>query len=512
MKQSLELRISQRLTMTPQLQHAIRLLQLSGVELLSEMQEALESNPLLEEKESDESHDSGETEDNVLRNKEKDGNGSTDTADINLNDDRVLATSETEYDKDADIELTSDNPSEMSVAETDWEERYDTPFAPSARVNNDGDSGYELDARNSQPTTLRDHLMWQMRMTPFSPTDQLIAHTIINCIGEDGYLNSTLDEIKQVLDEDQELEMDEIEAVLHQLQNFDPIGVCAQNLGECLSIQLGHLDPEIPWLEKARELVNKHLGLLANRDYTKLKRLLSLNTEDLHEVIKLVRSLHPRPGSTIEASQATYVVPDITVSKHKNKWRADLNPDSFLELKINQKYQSLIRRGDTSTDNRYLQDQLQEARWFIKSLRNRNETVLKVASTIIDRQQAFFEYGEEAMKPLVLHDIAETLGMHESTISRATTQKYMLTPKGIFELKYFFSSHVSTSDGGTCSATAIRSLIKKLIESEPPTKPISDSKIVTLLEQKGIHVARRTVAKYREHMKIPPSNQRKSLL
>jgi len=309
------------------------------------------------------------------------------------------------------------------------------------------------------------------------------------------------------------VEIDEIEAVLHQIQNYDPLGVGSRDLAECLRLQMKVLPSDTPGLKAATELATpQNLALLAGRDYTQLRRQLKLSAEDLQQVINLIQGLNPRPGNSVTSSQASYVVPDIIVKKIRGVWRADLNSDVSPNLRINRHYEKMIHRGDSSADNRYLQDQLQQARWFIKSLNSRNETLLKVARTIVDRQRAFFDHGAEAMKPLVLHDVAETVSMHESTISRVTTSKYMLTPRGIFELKYFFSSHVSTADGGTCSATAIRSIIKKLVECETPTKPISDSTIAEILSEQGINVARRTVAKYRESMSIPPSNQRKSLV
>lgn len=491
MRQSLELKLGQRLTMTPQLQQAIRLLQLSAVELQAEIQLALESNPLLEENAAADYEQ--ETESTDL----DDGNGQP------LDGEENPGAGELEMDRTAtNDELTS---------EPDWEEPYDIPIAPNVRHNNN-DQPFEFEARTSPPQTLRDHLSWQMRMTSLSATDQEIGQAVIDSINEDGYLTSTLDDIKQALTPDLEVVTEEIEAVLHQIQNFDPLGVGARGLGECLLLQLKPLGSGTPGLNQARELVSKHLKLLANRDYTLLRRVMKLKTADLQQVVQLIQNLNPRPGSSIQPAQPTYVVPDVTVRKYKGVWRVELNADACQRLRINRHYESLIRRGNNSKDNKYLQEHVQEARWFIKSLHNRNETLLKVARTIVERQREFFAFGEEAMKPLVLHDIAETLGMHESTISRVTTQKYMLTPRGIYELKYFFSSHVNTADGGTASATAIRSLIKKFIDSESPAKPMSDSKIVNLLEGQGIHVARRTVAKYREHMNIPPSNQRKSLL
>jgi RNA polymerase sigma-54 factor len=332
-------------------------------------------------------------------------------------------------------------------------------------------------------------------------------------VNEDGYLSCKLEEIQQALGKNHAIEMDEIEAVLHQIQNFDPLGVGARDLAECLRLQMKVLPPDLPDLMAARQLATPaNLALLAGRDYTQLRRNLKLTAEELQQAISLIQGLNPRPGNSVTSSQAGYVVPDIIVRKFRGVWRAELNPDVSPRLRINRQYEKMIHRGDSSADNRYLQDQLQQARWFIKSLTSRNETLLKVARTIVDRQRAFFDHGAEAMKPLVLHDVAETVSMHESTISRVTTNKYMLTPRGIFELKYFFSSHVTTADGGTCSATAIRSIIKKLVECETPTKPISDSKIAEILAEQGINVARRTVAKYRESMSIPPSNQRKSLV
>jgi RNA polymerase sigma-54 factor len=318
--------------------------------------------------------------------------------------------------------------------------------------------------------------------------------------------------LQQSLAKDLAVDTDEIVAVIHQIQNFDPAGVAARDLGECLRLQMRGMDPKTPHLEQARGLATPEgLGYLANHDFKALKRLTKLSAEALQGAITLIQHLNPRPGTTIASTQASYIAPDITVKKIRGVWRADLTSSAAPRININREYEKLIRRGSDSADNKYLQDKLQEARWFIKSLVSRNETLLKVARAIVDRQRAFFEHGPEAMKPLVLHDISEIVGMHESTISRVTTNKYMLTPRGIFELKYFFSSHVGTADGGTCSATAIRSLIKKLVEAEKPSKPISDSTIADILAAQGIHVARRTVAKYRETLSIPPSSQRKSL-
>ncbi len=493
MKQTLDLQLGQHLTITPQLQQAIRLLQLSSIELQQEIQEALETNPLLEEKEDDAGDQKDEAANNDFDSSELTVDGSLQPTDLEM-DQRKL-----------DDATGPDN--------NDWSDGFDIPVSgATARVDNDDDLP-DLDARNSRPQTLRDHLEWQIQMTPFSEKDRALALAIIDSINEDGYLTCSLEEIHQLLVREHETDLDEIEAVLHQVQNFDPIGVGARDLSECLQLQLRTLDPDTPYLQQARQLATPdYLALLANRDYPQLRRLTKMRQEDLQQAVLLIRSLNPRPAANVNTAQTNYIVPDIIVRKLKGLWRADMNGEVAPRLRINREYEKLITRGDTSADNKYLQDQLQQARWFIKSLNSRNETLLKVARTIVDRQRAFFEHGPEAMKPLVLHDIAEAVAMHESTISRVTTNKYMLSPRGIFELKYFFSSHVGTADGGTCSATAIRSLIKKLVEAESPAKPISDSKIAKILEQQGINVARRTVAKYRESMRIPPSNQRKSII
>lgn len=492
MKQSLDLKLGQHLTITPQLQQAIRLLQLSSVELQQEIQEALESNPLLEENEREEETPEIKSE--------------TDNASTAEGDD-LDASSYDEIDGSAtDVESNSE-------ADNDWTENFESMTAPTGNRSASDDDYPDIDARNSPPQTLRDHLLWQMQMTPFSDNDKQIAMALIDAINEDGYLSCKLEEIQQALSKNLAVEIDEIEAVLHQVQNFDPIGVGARDVGECLQLQMKALPPDTPGLQAGMSLATpQNLALLANRDYTQLRRNLKLPPEELQQVIHLIQSLNPRPGNSVTSSQAGYIVPDIVVKKIRGVWRAELNADVSPRLRINRQYEKMIHRGDSSADNRYLQDQLQQARWFIKSLNSRNETLLKVARTIVDRQRAFFDHGAEAMKPLVLHDVAEAVTMHESTISRVTTNKYMLTPRGIFELKYFFSSHVSTADGGTCSATAIRSIIKKLVEAETPTRPISDSKIAEILAEQGINVARRTVAKYRESMSIPPSSQRKSLV
>ncbi|NNG14344.1 MAG: RNA polymerase factor sigma-54, partial [Gammaproteobacteria bacterium] len=406
----------------------------------------------------------------------------------------------------------SDIPDELPV-DTAWDDIYEPNTYQSSSSAGSDFSQREFEINSDDEEDLHDHLSWQMSMTTFSETDRLVATAIIDAVGEDGYLESSTEEILEGLQvELPELEHDEVEAVLRQVQNFDPPGVASRDLGECMLMQLRQFDPDIPWRDQAMQVVTEHLDLLAGHDYPQLMRKMKLNEADMQQVVTLIRSLNPRPGSHLSSQRTEYIVPDVYVRKHKGVWRVELNPDVAPRLRINDLYAGMIRRADNSQDNNFLKDNLQEARWLLKSLQSRNETLLKVATCIVEHQRGFLEHGEEAMKALVLHDVAEAVEMHESTISRVTTRKYMHTPRGIFELKYFFSSHVSTASGGECSSTAIRALIKKLIAAEEPKKPLSDNKIASILEQQGINVARRTVAKYREAMSIPPSNERKRLM
>lgn len=477
MKQSLQLRLGQHLTMTPQLQQAIRLLQLSTLELQLEVQDALESNLMLEVDEDGNAAASGDS-------REKSNEPERDVA-------------------------PGDIPSELPV-DSAWEDIYDgVPVQHGTGEIN----GVEFESPRAVTETLNDHLLWQLEMTRLSDLDKAIATAIIDSIDEDGYLSASLEDIQNSLSMPElEIDLPEIEAVLHQVQNFDPVGVGARDLRECLSIQLRHCPDSTPWRQAAVALVRDHLDLLGQRDYSQLLRQLKLEKEELQEVITLIKTLTPRPGDAIQSSQPEYVIPDVFVRNVNGTWRVELNPDAFPRVRVNSQYASLIRRADNSADNNCLKTHLQEARWLIKSLRSRSETLLKVTTCIVERQKAFLEFGEEAMKPMVLHDVAEAVNMHESTISRVTTQKFMHTPRGLYELKYFFSSHVFTESGAECSSTAIRALLKKLIAAENSQKPLSDSKLAAILSEQGIRVARRTVAKYRESMAIPSSSDRKSLM
>lgn len=512
MKASLQLKIGQQLTMTPQLQQAIRLLQLSTLDLQSEIQEALESNPMLEVEEADnqlttspnehtDQHDS-------IASADLDGNPSSDT---NFESARQDNSAETSLEEHLNSETIPNAAADELPVDSQWEESYQTSAGVSSSAG-PVDDDFDHDGRNSTTDNLQDHILWQLNLTPMSPTDTEIAMALIDGLSDDGYLSISLADVLESLDEALEVEEDEVLAVLHRMQQFEPAGVFAQDLQNCLLLQLNQLPENTPWLAEAKIVIEHHIALLGSKDYPQVMRKTKLSEDNLKDVLRLIQELTPRPGELIISEQPEYVIPDVIVRKVKDDWRVDLNPEIAPKLRVNADYASLVKRADNSPDNAYLKDNLQEARWFIKSLLSRNDTLLKVAKKIVEYQEDFFEIGDEGMKPLVLHDIAEAVEMHESTISRVTTQKFMHTPRGIFELKYFFSSHVSTDNGGECSSTAIRAMIKKLVAEESLKKPLSDNKIAIILGDKGIQVARRTVAKYREAMMIPPSNERKRLL
>ncbi|AIR05825.1 RNA polymerase factor sigma-54 [Cedecea neteri] len=477
MKQGLQLRLSQQLAMTPQLQQAIRLLQLSTLELQQELQQALDSNPLLEQTDL---HDEIETQE--------------------MPENEAMDTREALEQKEMPDELPLD---------ASWDEIY-TAGTPSGTGTDYLDD--ELPVYQGETTqSLQDYLMWQVDLTPFSDTDTAIATSIVDAVDETGYLTVPLEDILESLGHD-DVSLDEVEAVLKRIQRFDPVGVAARDLRDCLLIQLSQYAKDTPWLAEARLIVSDHLDLLANHDFRNLMRITRIKEDALKEAMCLIQSLDPRPGQSIQTGEPEYVIPDVLVRKHLARWVVELNADSIPRLKINQQYAAMGGNTRNDSDSQFIRSNLQEAKWLIKSLESRNDTLLRVSRCIVEQQQAFFEHGEEHMKPMVLADIAQAVEMHESTISRVTTQKYLHSPRGIFELKYFFSSHVNTEGGGEASSTAIRALVKKLIAAENPAKPLSDSKLTTLLSDQGIMVARRTVAKYRESLSIPPSNQRKQLV
>ena len=496
MKQTLQLRLKQQLTMTPQLQQAIRLLQLSTLDLKQEIQEALDSNMMLE------------TEDEGL-SRDQEGSEKSGEAE-SKQDDQPGEDSGNDANNEQEINAEASSIPEDLPVDSGWEDIYDSAIPPSSGSSREsGDTDYLAQRRTAR--TLHDYLMWQLNLTPFSDSDRTIATTLIDSITEDGYLSNDLETILEALD-DEETGIDEVEAVLHRVQQFDPPGIGARDPRECLLIQLQQMPRGDAGLEQATLLVRDHFELLAQQDKTQIKRRLNIGDDELAGITQLIRSLTPRPGTLVSETEPEYVVPDVFVTRRQGNWHVELNPETTPRLRVNPEYAKLIRRADDSEDNTYLKNHMQEARWFIKSLVSRNETLLRVATKIVEFQIGFFEHGPEAMRPLVLRDIAEALEMHESTISRVTTQKYMHTPRGTLEFKYFFSSHVATAGGGECSATAIRALIKKLIAAEKSEKPLSDNKLASILADQGIKVARRTVAKYRESMGIPPSNERKRLV
>ncbi len=486
MKPSLQLKMGQQLTMTPQLQQAIRLLQLSTMDLQQEIQEALESNPMLE------------AEDNQPSDPPSDSKEKETLQDL---------TEPVAEAKTLEMSEWADNiPNELPV-DSAWEDVYSS--LPAAPV----DDEFDPLARSKVVDSLQDYLSWQLNMISMTDRDRVMGLAIIEAINSDGYLTLSIDELFNSLQEQlEELDIDELKVLQHRIQQFDPVGCGSSDLSECLLVQLHQLPESSPHKAAAEKLIRSHLEALGSRDYAKIMRRTRLKEDQLREALALIQSFNPRPGNEIDQSEPEYITPDVTVKKNKDRWVIELNSDALPKIRINNSYASMVQRANNSRDNVFMKDNLQEARWFIKNLQSRNDTLMKVASQIVYHQQAFLELGEEAMKPLVLAEIADAVGMHESTISRVTTQKYMHTPRGVFELKYFFSSHVSTTEGGECSSTAIRALIRKLISEENTRKPLSDNKLATLLKNQGIEVARRTVAKYRESMNLPPSNERKQLV
>lgn len=496
MKPALSLRVGQQVTMTPQLQQAIRLMQLSSAELAQEVREAIETNPMLDYPDDT---DSGQVED-AEQGEEADDYQEPEVADGAWEDDGP----EPDWAGGGAEEVSFANPDipgELPV-DTSWDEIYQAPplaGTVSAERDRDFSGGGE---------SLTDYLLWQLNLAPVSARDRVICTALVHAIDADGMLTADVDDIAA----DLAVEVDEVEAMLKLVQQFEPAGVGARDLRECLLLQLAELPADTPHREVARGLVEDCFDALAARDYGALARRSKLPDATLRAALELVRSLHPRPGSAVGDFEGEYVEPDVFVRKDGHRWIVELNPDALPRVRINGDYACLVRRGDNSRDNTFLRDHLREARWFLKSLRNRGDTLLAAASKIVEFQRAFLEHGEEAMVPLGLAEIANAVGMHESTISRVTTRKYLHTPRGIFELKYFFSSHVGTLTGGEVSSTAIRALIRRLVADEDPGKPLSDSRIAALLSERNIAVARRTIAKYRESMSMPPSSQRKRLL
>ncbi|MEM9622772.1 MAG: RNA polymerase factor sigma-54 [Pseudomonadota bacterium] len=519
MKQTLALKLGQQLKMTPQLQQAIRLLQLSALDLQQEIQSTLESNPLLEMQDeysddfetqnTNQNEASPEPEQPITQSAENSGESLADPADADY---QAADTSEQAVNDQLEQPLTDDLPVDSS-----WEDNYPTTSTLPA-----ADSDFDPLANRSEESSLTDHLIWQLNLTPMASSDRVVALAIIDALDPAGLLTTTTEDLWQSLLEaasdgtelsgDDALSHDDVCAVLSRIQDFDPIGVAARDLRECLLLQLDALSADTPWLEEARLLLAEHLDLLGSKDFTTLRRKTKLSDDILSQAMRLIRTLNPRPGSAVADEAADFIVPDVVVRKAEGRWLVELNSDATPQIRINPVYEGMVKSTVKAEDKAYLRDNLTEAKWFLKSLQTRNDTLLRVAAKIVEVQRGFLEYGPEAMKPLILADIAEAVDLHESTISRVTSHKYMSTPRGVFELKYFFSSHVGTETGGEVSSTAIRALIQKLTSEENAKKPLSDSKIAAILKEQNINVARRTVAKYRESLSIPPSNERKQLV
>jgi RNA polymerase sigma-54 factor len=464
MKPTLQLKLSQHLTLTPQLQQSIKLLQLSTIELNQEIEKALLDNPLLEREDDDgPAEPAGESE---QPSNESEG-------------------------------------SEALDAMSEW-----ASTGSGSTTNRDDDEDSDFQSFHAAQVSLREHLDQQIALTPMSDRDRALVRLLIEALDDDGYLTQPLEDMMSLFDESSEVELEELQIALHHLQHLDPPGVGARSPAECLALQLRTL-PQDDTRDLAMRIVNEHLELLAQRDFVRLRRNLQCSEDALRDAHHLICSLSPRPCAQYAINDTRYVIPDVVVRKLRGRWTAMLNPEAMPRLKVNALYAQLLQQN--RGNNGDLGGQLQEAKWLIKNVQQRFDTILRVAQAIVDQQRQFFDYGEVAMRPLTLREIAEELELHESTISRVTTQKYMSTPRGVLEFKYFFGSHVATDTGGAASSTAIRALIRQLVEAEDRKKPLSDSKIADLLGQQGMVVARRTVAKYRESLNIPPVSKRKTI-
>lgn len=490
MKPTLQLRISQHLALTPQLQQSIRLLQLSTLELHQELEQILTDNPLLERLDDPLDHSVRLLGDGAIQT------ATPSTGQESAPDGAGTGESENGFDSESAVDSLASGDSEWSFDDV----------ARTSKAPEDEDARPQLEAHE---VTLREHLLEQMQLTVRSTRDRALTELIIDALNEKGYLEEPLEEIHARLPQELDIELDELMVALKLVQSLEPAGVGARNAAECLALQIKRL-PKVAFITRrmALTIVENHLQLFAQRDFNKLKKALDCDDEDLREAQAVIKRCNPHPGLAFASDVSDYVVPDVIVKRTKSGWQVSLNHDVMPRLRVNALYANILKqnKGEGS-----LTSQLQEAKWLIKNMRQRFDTILRVAQAIVDRQKNFFSHGAVAMRPLVLREIADTLGLHESTISRVTTQKYMLTPHGMFELKYFFGSHVATEAGGEASSTAIRALIKQLIGAEDPKNPFSDSKIAEMLAEQGMVVARRTVAKYREALKIPPVNLRKSL-
>lgn len=530
MKQNLQLRISQNLALTPQLQQSIRLLQLSSLELDQELEIILQDNPLLELVDGDNPDADIADADLAEGSLAEPTNGvdhdplEADGEQSNQNDDfENDAFSNPDYQEinSTSAETAQDTPTEsLEIKEdfsaTDFDESYDEYGSASnwdegSRQNNGDDDDGDYTRQEVVAESLRDHLLSQLKLMPLSERDQNLVLLLIDSINEDGYLETSLEELVEELPLELEIELLELQTALKLIQSLEPVGIGATNLQECIMLQLNLLPADTEYLTLAKKIASQHLAVLANKDFVKLRKLLNCDEAALKGAQTLIKQQNPRPGSDYaQLDRDHFIQHEVLIKKVKGIWIATLNDGVVPKLRINQMYADILKRNRENS-SQYLQTQMQEAKWMIKNIQQRFSTILRVSQAIVDRQRNFFEHGEIAMRPLVLREIAEELELHESTISRVTTHKYMLTPRGVFELKYFFGSHVATDAGGECSATAIRALIKQMVAEENIKKPLSDSQFSDILAKQGIVVARRTIAKYRESLNIPPANLRKSL-
>lgn len=539
--QGLVQKLSTGVTMTPQMQQAIKLLQMSSIELDQEIQKALEENPLLEVDDSaDQQVDSDAELAKVDENLTFSKNELT-SRDSSSESPMGSATDESAPGSETDVvaalesaELPDDNDSPL---DTSWENTWDEGLTPAHRTTSSlmADDDYEYQGATVE--TLKDHLLWQLNLSPFSKVDEAIAKAVIDAIDDLGYLTETEEDLaiaaKNILLEEQleeegvdfanvdieeelaridDIDCDDVRVVIKRIQHFEPVGVAARNMQESLKIQLEQLYRDDPEYEKALRTVTEFINLLGKKDYCGLGRKLKVSEDELRNILQLIKSLDPQPGARYKQDDSQYVRPDVLVKKVKGEWKVELNPENLPKLRVNTMYSRSLSSQNSAEDVQYIKSHTSEAKWFINALETRNQTLLKVATWIVKYQQDFLDYGPEKMKPLILSEIAQEVGIHESTVSRVTTQKYMQTPKGLYELKFFFSSHVPTQSGGECSSTAVQAMIRKLIFRENPRKPYSDIALVELLSKEGINVARRTVTKYREALNIPSSTGRKQLV
>jgi len=505
MKQTLNLNLSAQIRMTPQLQHAIKLLQMSTLDLQQEIQENLENNPLLEEE-------------NQFQNESKE----VTTEDSETNEGIIDLSIEHEHSSNdlkerADMEEShvteklEDHLSDELPLDATWEDTYQAS-QNLVKEKNENINNQEFITNNSVEETLQDHLIWQLNLVPLAREDKILGLTLIDSIDPNGFLTQPLDELLETFnaqEKNNQATIEVLENILETIQNFDPAGVAARNLSDCLLLQLRETEINDALRKCCTDLIDNHLEELASKDLIKIRKNLGTSESLINEALLVIKSLNPKPGSVISPTQTDYIFPDVIAKKVSNKWTVELNADTLPKIRINPLYEDFTNKSTDKNEKTYLKEHLQDARWFLKSLQTRHDTLLKVASQIVQVQTDFLNHGPEHMKPLILSDVAQRTELHESTISRITNRKYLATPRGVFELKYFFSSHLGTASGGEISSTAIRALIQKLISEEPPDKPLSDSKIVNILIEKDVKIARRTIAKYRESLGIPSSSERK---